>query len=208
LISRLEFLMQPTTFDPLEMLKVLADEKRLALLRHLAAGEHSVSALAGLVQLSEPTVSHHLSRLRAAGLVNLRMEGAQHFYRANPAGLDQFKQAAAIIEQFPAAPPGPSDDSWIAALNWPAADQQVLREYTRNGVLTRLPTKQKRLLVILRWLASRFEPGTLYTEAQVNGILKAAYPDDYVSLRRDLVDFGYLRRDRAGGKYLLQHPIA
>ena len=27
--------------------------------------------------------------------------------------------------------------------------------------------------------------------------------EDYVSLRRDLVDFGYLRRDRAGGKYML-----
>jgi hypothetical protein len=196
-----------TVFDPLEMLKVLADEKRLALLRHLAAGEQTVGALAGLVQLSEPTVSHHLARLRAAGLVTLRMEGAQHFYRANPAGLDQFKQAAANIEHFPPAPPGPSDESWIAALGWAPADQQVLREYTRNGVLARLPSKQKKLLVILRWLATHFEPGTLYTEAQVNARLKAAYPDDYVSLRRDLVDFGYLRRDRAGGKYLLQHPI-
>jgi hypothetical protein len=135
------------------------------------------------------------------------MDGNQHFYRANPAGLDQFKQAAASIEQFPPAPPGPSDDSWIAGLGWDPADQQVLREYTHNRVLTRLPSKQKRLLVILRWLATHFQPERLYTESEVNAILKAAYPDDYVSLRRDLVDFGYLRRDRAGGKYLLQHPV-
>jgi hypothetical protein len=195
------------TFDVLEMLKALSDDKRLAILRHLAAGEQTVTVLAELVDLGEPTVSHHLSRLRAAGLVTLRMAGTQHFYRANPAGLDQFKRAAAEIEKFPPPAPGPSDDSWIAALGWDAADQQVLREYTHSGALTHLPAKQKKLLVILRWLATRFAPGKLYSEAEVNAILKAAYAQDYVSLRRDLVDFGYLRRDRAGGKYLLQHPV-
>ena len=37
----------------------------------------------------------------------------------------------------------------------------------------------------------------------MNAVLKTVYAEDYVSLRRDLVDFGYLRRDRAGGKYML-----
>ena len=67
----------------------------------------------------------------------------------------------------------------------------------------RLPVRQKKLEVILRWLATLFEPERLYTEAGVNAILKQVYPNDHVSLRRDLVDLGYLRRDRAGGKYML-----
>jgi hypothetical protein len=37
----------------------------------------------------------------------------------------------------------------------------------------------------------------------VNAILKSVYEPDFVSLRRDLVDFGYLRRERGGGKYWL-----
>jgi hypothetical protein len=145
----------------------------------------------------------HLAKLREAGLVNLRMAGNQHFYRVNAEGLARFKKLAQAIEVSPPEA-APLDDRWIAALGWSAGDQQVLREFTRDGPLTHLPIKQqKKLVVILRWLATLFEPETLYTEAEVNGILKAVYAEDYVGLRRDLVDMGYLRRDRAGGKYML-----
>jgi DNA-binding transcriptional ArsR family regulator len=191
--------------DILPTLKVLADNSRLAVLRYLHEREHAVGELAERLGLSEPTVSHHLARLREAGLVSLRMAGNQRFYRVNEAGLARFKRLAAAIEQAPpAARPKAGDDAWIAALGWSEADQQVLREHTTGGVLVRLPVRQqKKLEVILRWLATLFEPEQLYTEAQVNAVLKTVYAEDYVSLRRDLVDFGYLRRDRAGGKYML-----
>jgi predicted transcriptional regulator len=188
----------------LDMLKALADESRLKLLRLLHEREHTVGELAERVELTEPTVSHHLARLREAGLVRLRMAGNQRFYRINEVGLAEFKQLVADIEQMP--PPAEAetaDDSWIEALGWEAADRQVLREHISNGRLTRLPTKQKKLIVILRWLATLFEPDKLYTEPEVNTILKTAYEEDFVGLRRDLVDFGYLRRERGGGKYWL-----
>lgn len=188
----------------LDMLKALADESRLALLRLLNEGERTVGDLAHQVDLGEPTVSHHLARLRVAGLVTLRMAGNQRFYRVNDTGLVRFKQLAAEIEQSALIPePVVSDDQWIMALGWSAAEQQVLREHTLDGQLTRLPTKQKKMLVILRWLATLFEPERLYSEVEVNEILKNVYAEDYVSLRRDLVDLGYLRRERGGGKYWL-----
>lgn len=188
----------------LYMLKALADESRLALLRLVNQEERTVGDLASLVDLGEPTVSHHLARLRQAGLVTLRMAGNQRFYRVHQNGLARFKQLAAEIELLPATPVSPdSDDSWIAKLGWDASDQQVLRDYTFGSKLARLPTKQKKLLVILRWLATLFVPDRQYSEAEVNTILKAAYEQDFVSLRRDLVDYGYLRRERGGGKYWL-----
>lgn len=188
----------------LDMLKSLADESRLTLLRLLHEHEHTVGDLAERVNLTEPTVSHHLARLREAGLVTLRIAGNQRFYRINDSGLAQFKQLVADIERLPSRPePVASDDQWIAALGWDAWDQQVLRDHTVNARLTRLPTKQKKLIVILRWLATLFQPDRLYTEPEINAILKTAYEEDYVGLRRDLVDFGYLRRERGGGKYWL-----
>lgn len=189
----------------LDMLKALADESRLTLLRMLNEQEHSVGALAERIKLTEPTVSHHLSRLHAVGFVTLRMAGNQRFYRLNEKGLADFKRRVSEIEQFPPAPPEApvSDNAWIEALGWDAWDQEVLRDHTLNGQLTHLPTKQKKLLVILRWLATLFKPDTLYTEPQVNVILKAIYEHDYVGLRRDLVDLGYLRQERGGGKYWL-----
>ena len=104
---------------------------------------------------------------------------------------------------MPAPEPVSTDDQWIAALGWSAEDQQVLREHTLGRKLIRLPAKQKKTLVIIRWLATLFEPELFYTEAEVNAVLKAVYAEDYVSLRRDLVDMGYLRRERGGGKYWL-----
>lgn len=190
--------------DMLEMLKALADESRLTVLRLVHTQEYSVGDLAERVKLTEPTISHHLSRLREVGLVTLRMAGNQRYYRLNEAGLAKFKQLVGHIEQFPlSAKSDASEDQWIAALGWNAEDQQVLRDYTSAGRLTHVPTKQKKLLVILRWLATRFEPDKLYTEPEINAILRTIYEMDYVGLRRDLVDFGYLRRERGGGKYWL-----
>jgi DNA-binding HxlR family transcriptional regulator len=190
--------------EVLTLLKALADGSRLALLRLLGKGECTVGDLARQVGLGEPTVSHHLARLREAGLVSLRTAGAQRFYHMNETGLARFKRLVLEIEKLPPAPePPPDGEAWIAALGWSAEDQQVLREHTLGRQLTHLPSRQKKMLVILRWRAPLFVPDRLYSEAEINEILKGVYAADYVSLRRDLVDLGYLRRERGGGKYWL-----
>ena len=181
----------------LHMLKALADESRLTLVRLLVEREHSVGELAERVQLSEPTVSHHLARLREARFVTLRMAGNQRFYRLNEAGLTDFKKLSADIERLPTQPQRRvSDNSWIEALGWSADESKVLRDFTRDGKLTSLPIgRHKKLMVILRWVATLFAADRRYTEPEVNTILKSVYAEDFVSLRRDLVDFGYLRRE-------------
>jgi DNA-binding transcriptional ArsR family regulator len=196
---------EPEMTPILYLLKALADESRLALVRILNQGETTVGDLARRVELGEPTVSHHLARLREAGLVSLRMAGNLRYYHLNQAGLNRFKKLAAEIEQAPPAP-DPADDAWIDRLDWSTGDRQVLREYTSGGVITalpRLPGGKRELEVIFRWLATLFEPDRLYSENEVNGVLKAVYAEDFVSLRRDLIDLGYLRRERGGRKYWL-----
>ena len=97
--------MENNRVDPLlDTLKVLGDDSRLHLLRLLQERESSVGDLAQRVKLTEPTVSHHLARLREVELVSLRMAGTQRFYRVNPAGLAKFKQRMAHIEQTPLVP--------------------------------------------------------------------------------------------------------
>jgi predicted transcriptional regulator len=186
----------------MDMLKALADDSRLTLIKLLNEGEHTVTDLAELLNLGEPTISHHLSRLRENGLVNLRMAGNQRFYRVNETGLERFKRLVMDIEKkTPLTQAVESDHDWINALGWDAADQKVLRDYTQGRQLVRLPSKRGKTQVILRWLATLFEPERLYNEAEVNEIIKAVYVEDFVSLRRDLIDMGYLRREMGGGKY-------
>jgi hypothetical protein len=186
----------------LEMLKALADDSRLKLIRLLHDREHTVTELAGLLDLGEPTTSHHLAKLRENGLVNLRMAGNQRFYRVNETGLERFKRLANEIETTrPEPEPAKPDYEWIKALGWDAADEKVLRDYTEGRKLTRLPSKRGKMQVILSWLATLFEAGRLYNEAEVNEVLKSVYAEDFVSLRRDLIDMAYLRRELGGGKY-------
>jgi DNA-binding transcriptional ArsR family regulator len=57
--------------------KALADINRLRIVRRLAGGEASVTDLIEEVGLSQPLVSWHVGRLRAAGLVGTRRKGRE-----------------------------------------------------------------------------------------------------------------------------------
>ncbi len=67
-------------------LKALADPARVKLVSLLfssAAGEVCSSDLAAVVGLTESTVSHHLSQLRKAGLVESERRGMNVYHRPN-----------------------------------------------------------------------------------------------------------------------------
>jgi DNA-binding transcriptional ArsR family regulator len=66
-----------------QTLKLLADETRLRIIWNLLHGEHSVNALAEHLAMQPAAVSHHLARLRQAGVVTTRREGNRIFYAAH-----------------------------------------------------------------------------------------------------------------------------
>lgn len=184
-------------------LKALADDTRLRMVGLLAEREYTVRELAAALAIKEPSVSHHLSKLRSIHMVNLRTEGTQRFYRINAETLQAFKDGMQHIEKL--SPELPEDDNaWINDLpeDFTEADRKVLHDYTYAGRLRQIPSKAKKLLVILRWLAAQFEADVIYTEQQVNAII-TRYHDDYATLRRSLISYGYLRRERGGSKYWL-----
>ena len=65
----------PNAGDCAKILKSLADESRLKIVRLLLDGEQSVSDVVRLLGMAQPQVSHHLSILRSSGLVDTRREG-------------------------------------------------------------------------------------------------------------------------------------
>lgn len=177
--------------------KVLSDPTRLRLVRLLARKETPVKELADKLAVSEPTVSHHLTQLRNIGFVNIRTAGNQRFYRLNDNMIQQFKRE---ITTFEKADTVEDDNAWIEALPFSDEDKKVLAAYTFAGRLRQIPTKDPKLMVVLNWLSLAFEQDVTYTEAQVNEII-AKYHADFATLRRNLVDYGFLRRERAGTKY-------
>jgi DNA-binding transcriptional ArsR family regulator len=64
-----------------DLLNALADPMRQDLVQLLARGELNVGDIADKVTLSRPTVSHHLNLLRRAGLLRVRKQGREMYYR-------------------------------------------------------------------------------------------------------------------------------
>src|SRR5262245_8902244 len=69
--------------NPVIFAKAIADETRQKIMSECCCNWISVGDLAGKLEVTQPTVSHHLAILRDAGLVNLREEGKQTFYTLN-----------------------------------------------------------------------------------------------------------------------------
>lgn len=63
------------------LLKVLADETRLAVVEHLLEGPKHVGEMNESLQIEQSLLSHHLKVLREAGLVTAERDGKQVLYQ-------------------------------------------------------------------------------------------------------------------------------
>ncbi len=73
----------------IEVLKALADENRLNIIDILSCGELCVCDIMEGLELTQPTVSHHLKILRSAGLVSTRKEGKWRIFSIEKSTFDE-----------------------------------------------------------------------------------------------------------------------
>lgn len=77
--------------------KTLADVNRLRIVRRLADGPATVTALIEHVGLSQPLVSWHLGKLREVGLVTARRHGREIVHTIEPSAFARFADRQARI---------------------------------------------------------------------------------------------------------------
>jgi ArsR family transcriptional regulator len=89
---------QPSDLRELRLVhKTLADVNRLRIIRRLAETEASVAELVAQVGLSQPLVSWHIGRLRAAGLVTTKRMGRETVCRLVPEAFEAFAARQAAV---------------------------------------------------------------------------------------------------------------
>ena len=81
-----------------ETLRALADPTRREILRLLGEGDRAAGEIAAAFDISAPSVSHHLSVLKQAGLVTARREGQSIIYSLNSTVVQEFLQE--LLEFF------------------------------------------------------------------------------------------------------------
>lgn len=181
----------PTQFqDPTYWCRLLLDKDRLAILGILAVQPDSPEHLAAALSLKLAAVVRNLDKLTESRLVRLDAGG---LYQLDVDALHAAKKALYTAES---GPPIDKDAE--------APDDKVLRAFLDGERLTSIPASQGKRLVILRWLAEKFEVGVRYPERTVNEMLKRHH-GDHAALRRYLVDQGLLLRDE--GVYWRPDPL-
>lgn len=83
--------------------------------------------------------------------------------------------------------------------------QHILQNFFSSlnpPVLKIFSPKEKNKVVILTKIAEQFEEGKIYSEKEINQILKPIF-EDYMTLRRYLIMYGFMERTKDGAKYWL-----
>lgn len=167
---------------PDEILRALADPERLAIAGALARSERTSTGLADKLGLPIARVRKHLSRLTSTGVV--RLEPDRRTYRLDP---ETLRWAAEQV--------GPPRDAGLSLGAASEDEESVLRTFFRNGRLTEIPARASKRRIVLERIALEFEPGVRYDEKEVN-VIVGRFFTDHASLRRYLVDEGFLSRER------------
>ncbi len=175
--------------DPADLIRLMADPLRLALLGRAAEGRVAVDEVAASLDVPQRKVVEAVGKLRATGLIDdeLRLDAA--VMREIVRSLPTAESAAAVITDGP----------------WSESEKQVLRRFFSGTRLAEIPTGRRKRALILERLAQEFEPGSRYQERDVNFTLQLFHPD-YASLRRYMIEEGIMTRAegvywRTGGRY-------
>lgn len=170
----------------LNFFKVLGNESRLKILGILANGERSVGELAELLDVKEPTVSHHLAMMKELGLVAMRAEGNNRIYWLETRSLERMSKDVFSPGRLATLVENPDKEEY---------DQKVLRSFLEGERIMDIPAQFKKQNVLLNWLLEKFEKGRQYNEAEVNEIIKRHHPDS-AWFRRSMVDRKLMTREK------------
>jgi len=151
----------------------------------LARADRTASELAAELDLPLDRVRRHLRRLTGAGVVTALPD--RRTYRL---ATDALRRAAQEV--------GPPREPGLALGAVDEGEESVLRRYFVGGRLREIPARRSKRLVVLSRLALEFEVGVRYPEREVDAVLHRFHAD-HASLRRFLVDEGFLSRE--GGVY-------
>ena len=82
--------------------------------------------------------------------------------------------------------------------NRPSPRTKTERAFFKDGRLIDIPAQRKKRAFVLERLLEEFEPGKVYSEAEVNKVLRR-FHSDVCTLRREFIMEGMMVR--SGGKY-------
>ncbi|MNM00810.1 Transcriptional repressor SdpR [compost metagenome] len=169
--------------------KALADPTRMRLLLLLSKGEMHGQALAEALGLSQPTVTHHAAKLRAAAMILERRDKNTVYFKLNPEFIRK-GSAASLSFIF---------DKGAEEMDEISKDQSLQESVIRNffskeGKLRQIPAQYKKKLIALQHMAEQLQQGVTYSEKEINAFIKE-YHEDFATIRREFIMHQFMYRE-------------
>ncbi len=180
----------------IDILKALADESRLVILNSLMEKPQYVEELAERFNLAASTVSFHLKKLKKAGLIYPEKQQYYVIFHINREIFDRSVKQLISVE----IPARQAQEDRIDQYK-----QKVLNSFFENGRLFKLPAQHKKRIIVLDIIARSFEKGRVYPESEVNELISVIY-EDYCTIRRLMVDEGYMIREQGEYRLVRESP--
>jgi hypothetical protein len=183
---------------PLEALLAFGKEKtgltdiQETLLRSFQSGANDRAIAATLGGKSESTVRNHRFQFR-------KREGEARIFVALMALVSAGEDPDVRPFTYPLDLPAYDERLFVTEAEAAAIETRYL-DFSNRPSMPKFPKRQKEKLVLLKKIADRFESDKVYTEAEVNRILMPVH-EDYVTIRRYLIEYRFLERKPDGSEY-------
>lgn len=169
--------------------KALADPTRLRMLLLLSKGEMHGQALAEKLNLSQPTVTHHASKLRTAALIKERRDKNTVYFTLNPEFIREGGEASLrfIFDKG-------AHEMEVESKEQNLKESVIRNFFAKDGRLRQIPAQYKKKLIALQYIVEQLKPGVVYSEKEINEFIKQ-YHDDYATIRREFIMHQFMYRE-------------
>jgi hypothetical protein len=156
----------------------------------LVQGERCGKELATELSLAPATVSHHLRRLRDAGLLRERREAPYVFYQ-----FDQEALRAAVMSV--------TDEKQVAKLATAGLDadkRKVLESFFDGPRLKSIPSRRRKKEIVFEEILRRIPRREVYTERELSDLI-AEIHGDFCTIRREFIMGRYMEREAGNYRF-------
>jgi DNA-binding transcriptional ArsR family regulator len=183
--------------------KTLGDPTRIRILALLAKGPLHGQALAGKLGVTPPTITHHMVKLREAGLIYERREKNTIYFYLSDKNLKRDVQAILdVVFKGEGLLDETEEERKVSTLE--AERAAVIQNFfTVDGKLKQIPAQRKKKLFVFEHMLKGLKMGQKYREKEINEYIKQ-FHEDYATIRREFVMNHYMYREN--GVYELNPP--
>lgn len=168
--------------------KAVGDPTRIRIISLLRNGPLHGKAIAGKLGLKPPTITHHLSKLKEAGVVYPRREKNTIYFYLDERKLEFMAKAITRI----------GDDSMVKVNRLEMTEDEqrkVIHNFIEpNGKLKSIPRQLKKKLVVLSYFVQGLESGRVYEEKEINQYIQTFFAD-YATIRREWIMQHFMYRE-------------